>query len=83
MTTRIAANNRIITAICKHIVSHEALASACKGIRIDESADAGIVISALEVVEPGIYVQSALSNGRWCGGERPECGLSGRGVKII
>ena len=32
----------------------ESLASAGKRIRTDESADAGIVISALEVVEPGI-----------------------------
>ena len=31
----------------------ESLTSAGKGIRIDEPADAGIVISALKVVEPG------------------------------
>ena len=28
-------------------------------------------------------MQSALPGGRWCGGERPECGLNGRSVKII
>ena len=31
----------------------------------------------------GLSLQSALPSGRWCGGERPECGLSGRSVNII
>ena len=35
-------------------MSQESLASACKRIRIDEPADGGIVVAALEVVEPGI-----------------------------
>ena len=45
--------NRIIATVCKHIVAQEILTSRSKGIRIDETADAGIVITALEVVEPG------------------------------
>jgi hypothetical protein len=52
-TTRVISVNRIVQAICKHVVSNKSLTSAGKGIRIDEPADAGIVISALEVVEPG------------------------------
>ena len=28
-------------------------------------------------------LHTALPGGRWCGGERPECGVSGRSVKII
>lgn len=28
-------------------------------------------------------VHTAVTNGRWCGGERPECGPGGRAVKII
>ena len=43
----------IITTIRKHIVTQEALSRACKGIRIDESAGSGVVISGLQVVEPG------------------------------
>ena len=44
---------RIIVTICKHIVTQEALSGRSKGIRIDEPANAGIVISGLEIVEPG------------------------------
>ena len=53
MTTRITIKNGIIVTIHKHIVSQEALACGGEGIRIDESSDAGIVITALQVVEPG------------------------------
>lgn len=28
-------------------------------------------------------VHTAVTSGRWCGGERPECGHGGRPVKII
>ena len=37
-------------------MAQESLTSASKGIRIDEAADGGIVISALQVVEPGFSV---------------------------
>ena len=43
----------ITVTIRKHIASQEALTRRSKGIRIDESADGGIVVAALEVVEPG------------------------------
>lgn len=29
------------------------------------------------------FVHTAVTTGRWCGGERPECGPGGRAVKII
>ena len=54
--TRIVAHNRIIITICEHIVSQEFLTSRSKGIRIDETTDAGIVVTALQVVEPGFSV---------------------------
>jgi len=38
----------------KHIVTKEALTGAGELIGIDESADLGVVISALEVVESGL-----------------------------
>ena len=52
-TFRIIMNSRYIVAVGKHIASQEPLPCTRKGIRIDKPADAGIVITALEVAEPG------------------------------
>jgi hypothetical protein len=46
-------NNRIIKAVRIHIAPKEPLTSGSPGIRIDESANGRIVVTALEVVEPG------------------------------
>ncbi len=46
----------IIVTVSKHIVPQEALTSRSKGIRIDESANGRIVVTALEIVEPGFSV---------------------------
>ena len=46
----------IIPTIRKHIVSAKSLSGTCKGIRIDEPADGGVVVTALQVVEPGLSV---------------------------
>ena len=54
MAIGITGITRVIITICEHVVTEESLPCGSKRIRIDESADAGIVISALEVVEPGI-----------------------------
>ena len=56
LTTIINSNNGIIATVGKHIATQETLARRSKGIRIDESADGGIVVTALEVVEPGFSV---------------------------
>ena len=48
--------NRIITAIGKHVIAQQALSGGGKGIGIDESAEAGIVIAGLEVVQAGFGV---------------------------
>ena len=53
ITVAIVIIYRIIT-ICKHIIAQDALAGRCEGIGINESADLGIVISALEIVERGL-----------------------------
>ena len=52
-STRIVVHDWITVTIRKHIASQEALTRRSKGIRIDESANTGIVISALQIVEPG------------------------------
>ena len=49
-------NHRIIQAIGKHIIAQNTLASAGVGIGIDESAQFGIVITGLEIVERGFSV---------------------------
>ena len=54
MSVGINSKYRAIPAVSKHIVPQEALSGRSKGICVDKSADAGVVISALEVVEPGI-----------------------------
>lgn len=48
--------NRIIVAIGKHIVAEETLPGRCEGIGINESADLGVVITALKIVEPGLSI---------------------------
>jgi hypothetical protein len=47
--------HRIVTAVGKHVIAQQALTCTYKHIRIDESAPGGIVISALEIIEPGAY----------------------------
>lgn len=49
-------NHGIIQAIGKHIIAKDTLSSGSISIRVDESADFGIVIAGLEVVEPGLSV---------------------------
>ena len=45
-----------VSTICKHIIANEILPRRGKGIRIDESASAWVVVSGLQVVEPGFSV---------------------------
>ena len=49
-------NYRIIPTIGKHVIAEDALAGAGIGVGIDESAQFGIVIAGLEVVELGFSV---------------------------
>ena len=46
---------RIVKTIAKHITAEDTLAGGGVGISIDESTDSGIVISGLEIIEPGLY----------------------------
>ena len=49
-------NYRIILAVGKHIVAQDPLTCRCVYIRIDKSAVLGVIISALEVVQPSFVV---------------------------
>ena len=53
---RIASANWIIVAICKHIVTKISNAGGCITVRVDESANLGVIITALEIVEAGFGV---------------------------
>ena len=53
LSVRVFSGNRVVAAICKHIATQETLAGGCQFIGVDESANAGIVVTALQVVEPG------------------------------
>jgi hypothetical protein len=46
--------NWIITAVGKHVIAEDALAGGNEGIGVDEAADGGIVITALQIIEAGI-----------------------------
>ena len=48
--------NRVVVTICKHVVADDVLTGAYKFIRIDESADLGIVISALQVIQARLAI---------------------------
>ena len=46
----------LLRYIGKHIIAQQALAGRREGIGIDKSADLGIIITALEVIEAGLLV---------------------------
>ena len=48
--------HRIIQTVGKHVIAQDALAGGGVGIGIDESAQFGIVVTGLEVVERGLGV---------------------------
>ena len=54
VSTGIRSINGIIAAICKHVIAQQALAGGDIDVRIEEAADCGIIISALQVIQPGI-----------------------------
>ena len=49
-------NHRVVQTVGKHIIAKNTLSGAGVGIGIDESAQFGIVITGLEVVERGLSV---------------------------
>ena len=49
---------RIVKTIAKHITAEDTLAGGGVGVCVDESTDGRIVISGLEIIEPGLYFLS-------------------------
>ena len=54
MSAGVATIYWIISAIGKHVIAEYALAGRNEGVGVEESADGGIVISGLQVIESGI-----------------------------
>ena len=48
--------NGIIQTIGKHVIAEDALAGGGVGVGVDESADTGIIVTRLEIVEPGLNI---------------------------
>ena len=43
--------NRIVIAVGEHVVTYQSLAGGDEGVGVDEAADSGVVITALEVIK--------------------------------
>ena len=56
ITTGIVTVYRIVQAIRKHVVAQHALAGTYKGVGIEEAAPSWVIISALEIIQPGFLV---------------------------
>ena len=65
MSSLIHRVHRIILTIRKHIVPEQACSGAAVGVRIDEPLHNRVVISALQVIEPGfgVVVVAAVAEG--------------------
>ena len=55
MTIWISITHRIIPAVRKHVVPDKPLAGAGVAVGVEESAEDGVVISALEVIEARLF----------------------------
>ena len=66
MTHWVAVINRIILTICEHIsAEHIGDIGRCESIRIQEAADLGIVVAAVEVVETGLGIVIVAAIAEW------------------
>ena len=52
----ITENHRTIIAVSKHAIAEGSLAGGDEGISIDETADGGVVKTALQVIQTGFLV---------------------------
>ena len=64
MPSWINVTDGIIPAVGKHIVAEDALTGGNESIDIDESADRGVVISTLEIVETRLGVVQLASSAK-------------------
>ena len=77
--------NRIIQAVRKHVVANESLPCGNEHVRIEESTPLGVIISALEIIQPrfsGSQIAFEPNSDRCllssCGGNSVEFHPSGR-----
>ena len=60
----VTVSNGIIKAVGKHIISEDALTCGDEGVGVEEAAEVGIIITALEVIEAGFGVLYIASTAR-------------------
>ena len=65
MTTEISSANRIIAAVGKHVITEDALTCGNEGVGVDETADGGIVITGLQIIESGILGADIATRSFW------------------
>jgi hypothetical protein len=56
VAAEICSADGVIPTIGKHVIAENTLAGGNEGIGVDESADCGVVITGLQVIEAGIIV---------------------------
>ena len=56
MSARVRTDYWGVVAIRKHIVPGESLSRAAVGVCVEETLDNGVIISALQIVEPGFRI---------------------------
>ena len=54
----VSVDNRIIPAIREHVVTDDALPRRDKYVRVDETANLGVVVTALQVIQSQLLVES-------------------------
>ena len=52
----VITHNRITLTVGEHVIAQDALAGGGEGVCVDEAADGGIVITGLQIIEPGFGI---------------------------
>ena len=70
-------------AVGKHVIAQDTLSGGDEGIGINESADFGIVISALEIIESGLCGAGLATPARGYMSPTPQRGFSYEGKWVV
>jgi hypothetical protein len=54
VTRGVASADRVIATIGEHVIAEHTLAGRCKCVGVDKTADCGVVITGLQVIESSI-----------------------------
>jgi hypothetical protein len=57
----VLSNYRIVQAVGEHVIAEQALAGGGVCVGVDESAEAGIVITGLQVIQAGFLIVGVAS----------------------